>query len=150
MSEQKTAGSTRVIHSEWYGDIEVQASQIYHFPKGIVGFGEFHDYALVPIEGAPFFILHAVDHELSFILLQAHDAVEGYGFEIDQAVIDLLGVQKPEDVAIFLIVNIIDDNFFVNLKAPLLLVPGTNKGCQLIIDNPAYPLRHPLKRKEDG
>lgn len=139
-----------MIQSESYGTIEVTESQIYHFPRGIVGFGEYHDYALVQIEGAPFFILHAVDHELSFILLQAHHAVEDYGFEIDQATIDLLGINKPEDVATFLIVNIIEDKLYVNLKAPILLAVGNRRGCQFIIDDASYPLRYPLTRKEGG
>lgn len=151
MSEQQsTRQSTRVIHSEAYGTFEVTDSQIFHFPKGIVGFGAYRDYALVQIEGAPFFILHALDHELSFILLQAHHAVENYGFEIDQATIDLLGIAKPEDVTTFLIVNIIEDRLYVNLKAPILLAPGNCRGCQFIIDDAAYPLRYPLARREGG
>lgn len=140
----------RVIHSEAYGDFEVEESQIFRFPRGIVGLAEYRDYALIQIEGAPYHILHALDHELSFILLPAAYAVEDYGFHIDQSTIDLLGISKPDDVITFLIVNIIDDQVYVNLKAPVLLTSISQRGCQFIIDDAAYPIRYPLSRKEDG
>ena len=147
MSEQQT---TRVINSASYGSFEVAETQIYHFPRGIVGLGEYKDYALIHIEGAPYYILHELDHDLSFILLPANYALEDYGFRIDQATIDLLGIGKPEDVMTFLIVNIIDEQIYVNLKAPVLLTNVHQRGCQFIIDDMAFPIRYPLSRQEGG
>ena len=142
--------STRMIHSEAYGTFEIEESQIYHFPRGIIGLSEYQDYALVQIEDAPYYILHALEHELSFILLPASNVTEDYGFQIDQATIDLLEINKPEDVMTFLIVNIVEEIPCVNLRAPVLLTLTTQKGCQFIIDNSDYSVRHALSRKGDG
>lgn len=140
--------SVKVIRSQSYGEFEVNDSQIYHFPRGIVGLSEYQDYALVQIEDTPYHILHAIEKELSFILLPAVYAIEDYGFRIDQPTIDLLGIAKPEDVMTYLIVNIVDEQIFVNLKAPLLLSTVTQKGCQYIISDKDYPVRLPLKSEE--
>lgn len=139
---------SKVIHSESYGSISVTEEQIYHFPKGIIGLPEYQEYALIQFEDAPYNILHAVDEQLSFILLPPSLAVKDYGFSIDQAAIGLLNISKPEEVATFLIVNIVDDQMFVNLKAPVLLSMSTRKGCQFIIDDQDLPLRYPLSGKE--
>ena len=61
----------RQIVSDSYGVIEIDESQLFHFPKGILGFPEQHEYALIQVDAGPFYILHAVDEQLSFILLPA-------------------------------------------------------------------------------
>jgi len=142
--------SIRVIHSESYGTIEFESTQIIYFPQSIIGLSDHHEYALVRVEDTPYYLLHSLEDEISFILLPAHLAMEDYGFRINQSTIDLLGIKKPEDVTTFLIVNIVDDQLFVNLKAPLLLAVDNQKGCQFIIDDTAYPLRYPLARQGGG
>jgi flagellar assembly factor FliW len=138
----------RTVNSRAYGSFQVTESQIYHFPRGLIGLHEFKDFALIQVDDGPFHILHALNDELSFILLPAHLGAENYGFQIDRPTVELLAIRQPEDVNTFLIVNAIDDELFVNLKAPVLAAPGSRRGCQFVIDDPAYPIRHPLIRKE--
>jgi len=144
----KPPAAVRTVHSRAYGAFQVTEDQIYHFPRGLVGLHEYKDYALIQVEDGPFYVLHALNDELSFILLPAHLAADDYGFRIDDATVELLQIQKPEDVNTFVIVNAIDDDLFVNLKAPILTAPASRRGCQFIIDDPSYPIRHPLLRKE--
>lgn len=139
---------TRTIHSRAYGTFEVLDEQIYYFPRGLVGLQEFKDFALIQVEDGPFHLLHALNDELSFILIPAYLASDNYGFRIDSSTVDILAIHKPEDVHTFLIVNVVDDELYVNLKAPVLAAPGSRRGCQFIIDDPAFPIRHPLNRKE--
>jgi len=138
----------RTVHSRAYGTFHVTGEQIYHFPRGLVGLHEYKDYALIQVEEGPFHLLHALSDELSFILLPAHLAIEDYGFRIDSPTVELLDIRQPDEVNTFLIVNAIDGELFVNLKAPILTAPGSRRGCQFIIDDPSFPIRHPLTRKE--
>lgn len=137
-----------VIRSESYGTFEVDDSHIYHFPKGIPGFEKYQDYALIQVEGAPFYVLHVLEGQLSFIVLPGQLVADNYGFHIDQGTIDLLSIQQPEDVQTYVIVNVIDEQLYVNLKAPIIINSDNHKGVQYIIDDVSYPLRHPLKLKE--
>ena len=149
MSQTTNPGASgRTVHSRVYGTFSVTGNQVYHFPRGLVGLHEYKDYALIQVEDGPFHLLHALSDELSFILLPAHLVVQEYGFHIDNPTIELLDIRRPEDVNVFLIVNAIDDEMFVNLKAPVLTAPGSQRGCQFIIDDPSYPIRHPVVSKE--
>ncbi|TYA11875.1 flagellar assembly protein FliW [Paenibacillus faecis] len=138
------------LHSEAYGMLEVEDSQIYLFESGILGIPDIRQYALLPMEGTPFFVLHALEEEVSFILLPSHEAVEDYSFRITDETIGFLELISPEDVGVMLIVNINQDELYVNLMAPILLSPHSQKGCQYIIKDQELPVRHPLVPKGEA
>jgi len=100
--------------------------------------------------GYSIFYLHALHDQLSFVLIPAKKAVQDYGFTIDSETIELLAIRSFEDVVVFLIVNIIDDVLHVNLKAPILIAPDQRTGCQFVIHQSNFPIRHPLTGKEDN
>jgi flagellar assembly factor FliW len=136
------------INSSTYGMLSIRPDSIFKFPKGIVGITKVREYGLIPLENTPFSILHAIKEDLSFVLIPAARVTKDYQFEIDEETVELLKVSKPEDVEVWLIVNIIDDQLFVNLKAPVLLAPSAGTGCQFVILNLDLPIRQPLYREE--
>lgn len=140
---------TCIVHSSRYGELNIVPTQLYQFPKGLPGLPEINQYAILALEDTPFFIMHALDEDVSFITVPANKAQEQYDFTIDQSVIDLLGIQKPEDLIILLIVNFHENVPCVNLKAPVLLSPQ-NVACQYIITDKDYPIRQPLIKKENA
>ncbi|MBW7474992.1 flagellar assembly protein FliW [Paenibacillus oenotherae] len=132
------------IDSTRYGELTVSKEQLYEFPQGIVGFSNIDQYALVPFADTDFFVLHALSEEVSFILIPAARAKSNYAFELAQETVLMLEANKPDDVVPFLIVNIIGDVPHINLKAPILIVPNSLKGCQYVVTQPSYPIREPL------
>lgn len=139
----------RQIHSDAYGVLNFEENQIYSFESGILGIPDIQQYVLFPMVETPFFILHALEEKVSFILLPAYRAVEGYSFHISEDAINLLEINDPDDVGVMLIVNIQKDGLFVNLMAPVLFSPHTLKGCQYVIKDQELSIRHPLKPKGD-
>lgn len=139
----------RQLHSDAYGLLEIDENQIYKFDTGILGIPDIHSYALLQMEDTPFFILHALEEQISFVLIPAHDAVQDYSFQIDEVAIENLKLDSPEDAGVLLIVNIQEDELFANLMAPLLLSPHSMKGCQYVIKDQELSIKHPLLRKED-
>jgi flagellar assembly factor FliW len=136
------------INSSVYGKLNVDPDSIFKFPKGLVGMAKVKEFGRIGLENTPFSILHAVAEQISFVLIPAPQVTKNYQFEIDDETIELLGITKPEDVEVWLIVNIIDDQLYVNLKAPVLLVPRSRIGCQYVILNQDLPIRQPLYREE--
>lgn len=146
-AESVTQGrQSLTFHSERYGTLEISEEQIYRFEKGIIGLQEIRRYALIQLDNFPFSILHALDAQISFIVIPAAQVVDNYGFHIDDETAELLGVERPEEVETWLIVNVIEDQVYVNLKAPVLLSPAHRSGVQFIIHDQELPIRHPLIR----
>lgn len=130
--------------SATYGVIRVKSDQLFHLTRGIIGFPQYKDYALIPMEEEPFYLFHSMDGELSFIVADASVIISDYEFEIVQDTIVELDIAKPEEIALFLIINIVDQTITANLKAPLILIPKHHTGCQYVIMDKDYSVRHPL------
>ncbi|MFD1178874.1 flagellar assembly protein FliW [Paenibacillus puldeungensis] len=130
--------------------LEVEESQIYSFESGVLGIPDINQYALFPMEDTPFFVLYALGGEVSFILLPSQQAVQDFSFNLTEEAIGLLELKSPEDVGTMLIVNIDNGQLYVNLMAPILLSPHSQKGCQYIIKDQDLPVRYPLMPKEDS
>lgn len=139
-----------VIHSSAYGELKYNSNLIYQFEKGILGVQHIRRYALFPIGDSSFSVLHSIDEQVSFILIPASDVVKDYDFRIDQELVDILGLSAPEDVVVFLIVNMQHNSLYVNLKAPVLISPVNRTGCQHVITEKEYPIRYLLTKKEDS
>lgn len=140
----------RQIHSDAYGLLEFEDNQVYAFETGILGIPDIQQYVLFPMEDTAFFILHALDEEVSFILLPAQEAIQDYSFQLAEDTTGLLELNSPEDVGVMLIVNIQQDELFLNLMAPILVSPHSLKGCQYVIKDQDLSIRYPLMRKGDG
>ncbi|MGZ7445966.1 flagellar assembly protein FliW [Paenibacillus sp. TH7-28] len=138
------------IHSETYGVLEVKEEQIYSFEPGILGIPEIKQYALLPMQDTPFYVLHSLEDEVSFILLPSHQVVENYSFRLPEEIVDSLQLASPDEVGVMLIVNFQSSELFVNLMAPVLLAPHSQKGCQYIIKDQEFPIRHPLLIQKGG
>ncbi|MCM3040939.1 flagellar assembly protein FliW [Paenibacillus motobuensis] len=147
MSHQGNDIGTRLIESKSYGALEVTDNQIYHLELGVIGVSSIHEYALIPLEDTPFHLLHALNEDVSFITIPAYETVKDYHFEINDEVVELLQVQNPEEILVLLIVNIQEDQLYLNLKAPILLAPTSRQACQFIIHDQELPIRHLLQRK---
>jgi len=130
-----------------YGEVTITAEQIYSFEQGIIGLPGLTKYALLPFADSELFILQSLEDTLSFVLVPAAKVDKELSFQIDEETVGLLGVQEPGEVATMLIVHIVDEIPFVNCKAPILLVPSNQKGCQFVINNGSYSVREPLVMK---
>jgi len=133
-----------VIHSQVYGELRPEEHQIYQFQQGIVGFSHLHQFALLPYEDTQLFILQAFEEEFSLILLPATMSGNVNGFHIDESVVSGLGIENANEVVAFYILRFIDDEPYVNLKAPILVVPTKQKGCQYVLTDDTVSVRERL------
>jgi len=81
-------------------------------------------------------------------VIEPHSLIPGYVIELTDDDAARLGIERPEDVFIFNVVNFKPDQpeaATVNLIGPVVVNRRTLKGRQLIISNYAdYSARHPL------
>lgn len=141
------AQDTVRIQSAQYGELEFQQEQIYTLPKGLVGMEKNKQFGLLSITDSPLYILHALDQEVSFVIVPAAQVVKDYEFDITPEAIELLEAKSTEDIHVFLIVNFANQELYVNLKAPLLLSPKVRLGLQYVIHDQNFPIRQRLQLK---
>lgn len=132
------------------GDGNLSEQELY-FPAGLLGFPACHRYRLERFkpggdDDSPFFLLNALEHDLSFPVIQPHAVGLQYQFPVDGELLSALSAHREKELLPLLIVTVRQrvEDITLNLQGPLIINPGSSLGLQLIIEE--YPLRYPLLR----
>ncbi|MFM9279938.1 flagellar assembly protein FliW [Paenibacillus jiagnxiensis] len=121
-------------------------SDIFHFPKGLPGFEELHEFYLQE-HNEIFSLLSAVDQPaVSFITVNPFDFHADYEFELSGEITEELSIQDESQVAVRCIVTWHSQRSLttVNLLAPIIFNTEKHAGKQIILQNTSYTTKHPL------
>ncbi len=155
IAEAPDSGDHRLVIESRFGTIAVAPGSAIGFPRGLLGFGDYHDYALADLADPrlpQFMVLQCLDdHELAFLVMPM-DLDSGIVAQPDlDAACEVTSI-APADLAVLLVVTVhrTDDGIVVsaNLRAPLLIDTANRTGVQHVLTNGSYPVRFPLM--EDG
>lgn len=147
------------IQTKFFGEIELTAEQCWEFPKGIPGFEDEKEFALLPIEGNTVFqVLQSVnDSETALVVANPYVLVENYSFDIDEPTIDLLGIKQESDIFILGVLSLKEPlaSSTINLQAPIIFQMTKKIAKQMIISDQQLTLRHvigsqPVSTKEEA
>ncbi len=123
------------------------------FPEGLLGFPDDRRYRLGRFSGAaendsPFFILQAVERDLSFPLIHPDLVMHDYRVAVNPAILAALKAESESVLVPFLIVTVRErvEDITVNLQGPLLINTVALLGRQLVLEE--YPVRYPLIQPE--
>jgi len=135
-----------IIQTSRFGPLEVDEVRLIQFPKGILGFAEQHDYALIQTaEESGFYWLQAVDRpNLAFVVCDPRLFVNDYVVPVKLDDLEQIGLQDPSDAQVFIIVNKVQDTLTGNLQGPLVVNVATREAKQLVLSDRRYSTRHPL------
>ncbi len=136
------------IQTKFHGELDIQAEQLWEFPKGIPGFEDEKEFALLPVEGNDMFqvLQSTTTADIAFIVASPYTLVADYSFEVDEPTINLLGIEKEEDVFVLAVLSLKEqiDSSTINLQAPLIFQKNTKKAKQMILNDNTFSLRHPI------
>ena len=135
-----------VIHvrSSRFGELEVPADRVLHFPQGLIGFPKARRFVILDHRpGSPFkWMLCLEQPDLAFAVVEPARMVPDYEAPLALAA-RTLGTD-PADVALFVIVTIPADPtaMTVNLMAPVVVDVRTRRSRQLVLEegccDPSY------------
>lgn len=135
------------ITTAYMGEVEINPSQIIKFEHGLPGFEKEREFIqLLLSEESAYQVLQSVNTpSLAFIITSPYAIIPNYNFELEKSVIQALDIKSDNEVAVFVIVSLKDtlENSTVNLKAPIVLNIGNQKGKQVILEED-YAIRHRL------
>lgn len=142
------------IQTKFHDEIEIQLDQLWNFPKGIPGFEDEKEFVLLPIEGNDSFqVLQSTNTPaVAFIVTNPYTLVDDYSFDIDEPTIELLAIEKPEDVFILCILTLKQpfETSTINLQAPLIFQLNNRKAKQMILNDNRYTTRHTIGQPKEA
>jgi len=142
------------INTVRFGEVEVDEEKIIHFVQGIPAFEDEHEFLIIPYdEESPCVFLQSTNTpELAFLMTVPFVFFPDYQFEIDDASIDELGIEKQEDLMIYSLLTIPGGNIkqvTANLLAPLVINQNNFQAKQVILEKSSYKTKHRLFHEDD-
>lgn len=142
------------IKTKFHGEIEIAKDQQWTFPKGMPGFEEEKSFVLLPIEGNELFqvLQSTATAHVAFIVTSPFTFVKDYTFKIDEPTLDLLKIEEQQDLFILAVLSLKDpfETSTINLQAPLIFHSKNKQAKQMILNNHAYAMKHPIGSEQKG
>ncbi|WP_338540815.1 flagellar assembly protein FliW [Paenibacillus tundrae] len=140
-----------IIHTSTWGEVEVSGDDVYQFPKGLPGFEEETEFALIPWEGTPFVYLQSLQEpDLSFLLVSPFTFVSDYSFELSEVDKGEMGIVDQVSVYSIVTIHSQTNKSTMNLLAPVVLNPENRVGKQVVLHQSSYETRHLIWAEDEA
>ena len=134
------------IQTSRFGEIDVDESKIIEMRAGILGFNNLNRFVMIiHEEGSPFYWFQSLDEgSIAFITINPFLIKSDYDPEIDDHAVQLLEIEKAEDIELMVILTIRTDpaRMTANLRAPLVINKQKRLASQVILEGDQYPVRY--------
>jgi len=130
-----------------FGEIEYDPENVLRFPEGLVGFKELSEFVVMPNEkeGPLFWIQSVDDPQLAFILTDPTQFYFDYKVVPDGRERAKLGINDGDDCHVICVVTVSSERkITLNLAAPILFAPKTNRALQVVLDGTPFSTQTPL------
>ena len=132
-----------LVNTSRFGQVEVEDDRVITFSNGLLGFPNYQRYVLIqPNDDSYFLWLQSVDTpELAFVVADPSLFVNGYEVPLKTEHLEALGVERAEDVQVFVIVNKRGNVLTGNLLGPLVVNIDGKSGQQLVLADRRWDTR---------
>lgn len=135
-----------------FGEIEYDPDNTLLFPEGLVGFENLQKFVVMPNEkeGPLFWIQSVEDPQIAFILTDPTSFYFDYKVVPDGREREKLGIDENGECLIVSVVSVSQEReITLNLAAPILFAPETNRALQVILEGTNFSPRTPLPTVEE-
>ena len=134
-----------IVKSDLLGSLEVEETDIFHFPTGLFGFPDSRDFVLLPVESSGLYWLQSTDHSaLAFLLVDPFLHFNGYSVDIGSGDLKELDAGESSAVAILSIVTLPrtrDEKPTANLQGPVAFNFKGRRARQLALQHSGFDVR---------
>lgn len=134
-----------------FGTIEYQPENLVNFPAGLIGLPNLRQFIVMPNKkkGPLFWIQSVDDPAMAFVLTNPLDFYPDYIVEIETNERNSLGLSEDDPFFLLAVVTVPpNQEITLNLAAPILFAPSTNRAIQVILETTDYSTKEPLSKKE--
>lgn len=132
-----------------FGEVEYDPKQILHFHKGLIGFEHLKNFIVMPNkkQGPLFWIQSTDDPDIAFVVTDPTNFFLDYSVVPSNEEKKALGITGEETCFVITIVTVPPSKeITLNLTAPILFTPKTNRAIQVILENSPYDVKTPLPK----
>ncbi len=130
-----------------FGEVQYDPSHVIHFPEGLIGLDQLKHFLVMPNkkEGPLFWIQSVDDPAFAFVVTDPTNFFLDYAVVPDDDERKKLGIDENTTCFTLAIVSISQDKeISLNLSGPIFYAPETQKGLQVVLEDPRYDIRTPL------
>jgi flagellar assembly factor FliW len=131
--------------------LELDESDVIHFPHGLIGFAEETKFVLLERDNSPRIAwLQSVDNpELALPVVSCHELAEPIPDNaVEEAVVDDDDIDQNEDTAVMVVLTCQSGMVpTVNMMAPLVVDSRSRTGKQVLLRDRRFATREPLSLK---
>ena len=130
-----------------FGEVEYDPKNLLHFPAGMIGLPTLHDFLVMPNkkEGPLFWIQSIDDPDIAFVLTDPSNFFLDYKVTPDFSERVSLEIEESDECYNLVVVTVPpDQKITVNLAAPILFSPKSNRAIQIILEKTDYQPKTPL------
>ncbi|PID73018.1 MAG: flagellar assembly protein FliW [Desulfobacterales bacterium] len=134
-----------------FGEVEYNPDNLLTFPAGLIGFPHLQHFVVMPNqkEGPLFWIQSVDDPVFAFVLTDPTNFFLDYRIALDKSEREFLQIDDDAPYYVLSVVTVPQDqNITLNLAAPILFSPGTNRAMQVILEDGNYSSKTPLPKTE--
>ncbi len=132
-----------------FGEIEYDPDSLLHFPAGLIGLPNLHDFIVMPNKkkGPLFWIQSVDDPDIAFVLTDPTNFFLDYALAPETSERQILQIDENDEYFVLTVVSVPpDQKITVNLAAPILFSPKTNRAMQVILEKSDYSHKTPLPK----
>lgn len=134
----------KILTAMW-GELEVADTDIYTFPKGIPGFDQESQFALIHEQDSPFIYMQSLkEQHLAFIVTDPFNFYPDYEFELPEEESEELDIQDTLMIRSIITLRDNIEDSSLNLLAPLIFNPERRVGKQIVLHRTSYQTSHRL------
>jgi flagellar assembly factor FliW len=145
---KNTRKKTERLTTPRFGVVAYTKSDLYRFPKGLVGLPDLKRFVMLTLDDSAIFrCLQSVDDPArAFVVVDPILARADYRVAIDATIAEEIGLADLADAVVLAIAVVPEDvtRTTLNLKGPLVINTRTRTGVQLVHSETEYGVREPL------
>ena len=130
-----------------FGEVEYDPDNLLQFPAGLIGLPKLRHFIVMPNKkkGPLFWIQSVDDPEIAFVLTDPTNFFLDYQLMPEDSERENLQLEENDEYYILSVVTVPPDQAItLNLAAPILFAPKTNRAIQVILENSEYSSKTPL------
>ena len=134
-------------NTKYFGTIDYEPGNVLHFPKGLFGFEQEHEFLLLPFSGnGTLFCLQSLaTPQLAFVMMDPFSLTPDYAPVLQPDELHFLNVEHSEDLNYYVMCVVREpiSTTTVNLRCPVS-ISDERTGIQVILEDTTYHMRHQL------